>query len=81
MVLSAGAEPLVRPYFESTVPLVDGILTGLPAAVAYQELSGQTVDAALRWDMFGSGMLAVELILLAGTIYGAGSWLLSLRKR
>ncbi len=81
MVLSAGAEPLVRPYFESTVPLVDGILTGLPAAVAYQELSGQGVDAAQRWDMFGSGMLAVELILLVGSIYGAGAWLLSLRKR
>ncbi len=81
MVLSAGAEPLVRPYFEATEPLVDGILTGLPAAVAYQELSGLTPAAAQRWDIFGSGMLAVELILLAGAIYGAGSWLLSLRRR
>jgi hypothetical protein len=81
MVLSAGAEPLVRPYFEATVPRVDGILTGLPAAVAYQELSGQGAEAAQRWDMFGSGMLVVELILLAGAIYGAGAWLLSLRKR
>jgi hypothetical protein len=81
MVLSAGAEPLVRPYFEATEPLVDGILTGLPAAVAYQELSGLTKAAAQRWDIFGSGMLAVELILLAGAIFGAGSWLLSLRRR
>jgi len=41
MVLSAGAEPLVRPYFEAADRRVDGILTGLPSAVSYRQLSGQ----------------------------------------
>jgi len=81
MVLSAGAEPLVRPYYESTEPLVNGILTGLPAAMAYEELNGQQSTAGDIWDIFGSGMLFVELILLAGALYGAGAWLLSLRRR
>jgi len=81
MVLSAGAEPLVRPYFESSNPLVNGILTGLPAALAYEDLNGQQAPAGGIWDTFGSGLLFVELILLVGALYGAGAWLLSLRKR
>jgi hypothetical protein len=81
MVLSAGAEPLVRPYYESTEPLVNGILTGLPAALAYEDLNGQQGPGGGIWDTFGSGMLFVELILLAGALYGAGTWLFSLRRR
>jgi hypothetical protein len=81
MVLTAGAEPLVRPYYESTTPLVNGILTGLPAALAYEDLNGQQSSAGDVWNIFGIGMLTVELILLAGALYGAAAWLLSLRKR
>ncbi len=79
MVLSAGAEPLVRPYFEALEPQVNGILTGLPAAVAYEQVNGDPADAQGRWDGFGSGMLVAELILLAGLVYGIGSWLVQLR--
>ena len=81
MVLSAGAEPLVRPYFEASEPRVDGILTGLPAAVSYRQYSGLPLDTGVLWDAFGIGMLAVELILLAGGAYGVGLWLLRLRER
>lgn len=81
MVLSAGAEPLVRPYFEASVPQVDGILTGLPAAVSYRQFSGLPLDTGVLWDAFGIGMLAVELILIAGGAYGVGLWLLRLRER
>ncbi len=81
MVLSTGAEPLVRPYFEASEPQVDGILTGLPAAVSYRQYSGLPLDASVQWDAFGLGMLAVELILIAGGAYGVGLWLLRLRKR
>jgi hypothetical protein len=81
MVLSAGAEPLVRPYYESSEPLVNGILTGLPAALAYEDLNGQQSTTGDIWNTFGSGMLFVELILLAGALYGAGAWLVSLRRR
>lgn len=81
MVLSAGAEPLVRPYFEASEKRVDGILTGLPAAVSYRQYSGLPLDTSVQWDAFGLGMLAVELILIAGGAYGVGLWLLRLRER
>ncbi len=73
MILSAGAEPLVRPYYESTNPQVQGILTGMPTAVGYEIfLNGQTHAAENRWDAFGFGMFAVLLILLVGGLYGLG---------
>jgi hypothetical protein len=81
MVLSAGAEPLVRPYFEASEPQVDGILTGLPAAVSYRQYSGLPLDTGAQWDAFGIGMLAIELILIAGGAYGTGLWLIHLRER
>ena len=81
MVLSAGAEPLVRPYFEASEQRVDGILTGLPAAVSYRQYSGLPLAAGVQWDAFGVGMLAVELILIAGGAYGVGLWLLRFRER
>jgi len=81
MVLSTGAEPLVRPYFEASEPQVDGILTGLPAAVSYRQYSGLPLDASVQWDAFGLGMLAVVLILIAGGAYGVGLWLMRLRER
>jgi hypothetical protein len=80
MVLSAGAEPLVRPYFEMTEKKVNGILTGLPSALAYQQMNGQTLTVASRWDGFGSMMFAIESILIAGGVYGAATWVWSRRQ-
>ena len=74
MVLSVGTEPLIRPYYETLEPQVDGILTGLPSAVTYEQYLGRSGDALARWNAFGAGMLTVELILLAGVIYGAALW-------
>lgn len=78
MILSAGAEPLVRPYYESTEPQVQGILTGMPAAVGYEIYINNNFDNVQshlvenKWDAFGFGMFAVLLILLVGGMYGAG---------
>jgi len=74
VVLSAGAEPLVRPYFEGTDRTIGGILSGLPAAVAYELRNGRPGLAQERWDAFGSAMLAAELVLLAGVGYGLFIW-------
>jgi hypothetical protein len=76
MVLSAGAEPLIRPYYEALQPQVSGILSGLPAAVAYEQANGQQGEAQGRWDGYGSGMFAVEGVLAVGALYGAFLWLL-----
>lgn len=80
MVLSAGAEPLVRPYYEASPPQVEGILTGLPAAVAYEQRNGRFGEALEHWSSFGAGMLAAELILVAGTGYGLVRWVLARRE-
>jgi hypothetical protein len=74
VVLSAGAEPLVRPYFESDDPKVGGILSGLPAAAAYELRNGRLGLAQEHWDAFGTAMLAAEFILLAGVGYGVLIW-------
>jgi hypothetical protein len=74
VVLSAGAEPLIRPYFESDDPKVAGILSGLPAAAAYELRNGRRGLAQERWDAFGTAMLAAEFVLLAGIGYGLLIW-------
>ncbi len=81
MVLSAGTEPLVRPYYEALHPQVNGLLTGLPAAVAYEIHNAQPGEAQARWNGFGAGMLMVELILVAGAVYGLAVAVLRLRTR
>ena len=81
MVLSAGAEPLVRPYFEATDQRVQGILSGLPSALAYQLMNGQALTVESRWDAFGTMMFAVESILIAGGIFGAATWFLNRRRQ
>jgi hypothetical protein len=80
MVLSAGAEPLVRPYYEALEPQVDGILTGMPAAIAYEQLTARPGYAQIRWDSFGAGLLVIEALLITGTIYGFGTWLVQFRR-
>ncbi len=76
MVASAGIEPLIRPYYEALNPQVDAILSGLPAAVGYEEANRRTGDARLLWNSFGTGMLVAEVALILGGIYGAASFLL-----
>lgn len=80
MVLSQGAEPMIRPYFESLNPQVNGILSGLPTALAYEELNGRRGLAFDRWNGFGAGSLAVELVLMIGVVYGAVVWFMSRRQ-
>lgn len=81
MVLSAGAEPLVRPYFEALHPTVNGILTGLPAGVYYEQLNGKPGLAEQRWSAFGIGSFVIELSMLAGLGWGAFQWVIDLREK
>ena len=81
MVLSAGAEPLVRPYFEMPDPLVQGILSGLPSALAYQQITRQALTVESRWDAFGAVMFAVEAILITGGLVGSVAWIMDWRQK
>lgn len=70
MVLSAGIEPLIRPYYEADPPRIAGLLTGLPTAIRYEMQNGSPGDATRHWEAYGSGILLAVLLLVAGLLYG-----------
>ena len=74
-VTTTGAEPIIRPYFESENAQIDGILMGLQSGLKYEVWNDQSSDATKLWNSFGMGILIAELILLAGLIYGSTRWL------
>jgi hypothetical protein len=76
-VISAAAEPLVRPYYESALPSLQGMVVGLAGAEAYECLNatdpasgrcGRPGVADPMWDMFGMAMLTAVMILLVGGV-------------
>jgi len=81
IVITAGTDT-ARTWVEQThpwignTPLVMVLSTGAEPLV-----SGLPLDTGVQWDAFGIGMLAVELILIAGGAYGVGLWLIRLRER
>lgn len=79
-VVSAGAEPLVRPYYESTAPKVAGMLSGLTSATAYEQRLGRPSLAHARWSSYGLGLLAVEVLIVLGALGGLTSLALRLRR-
>ncbi len=76
MVLSAGVEPMIRPYYEALRPQVNGLLSGEPAAVAYELRNGKPGPAVERWNPFSLGILVLELLLISGGVSGVGAWIL-----
>jgi hypothetical protein len=69
MVVSAQAEPMLRPYTISGQ--VTGLLAGLEGAAQYENKLG-TADKQefhATWDAFGAAMLVAELLILFG-----GAW-------
>ncbi len=77
MVLSAGVEPMIRPYYEALDPQVNGLLSGEPAAVAYELRIGKAGPAVERWNPFSLGVLVLEILLICGGFYGIGTWILA----
>jgi len=73
MVLSAGTEPIIRPYYDTDTKQIDGILSGLPSAMIYEGVNGLQADATQRWNGYGSSVLISVMILLAGTGFGVVS--------
>lgn len=74
MVLSAQAEPMIRPYYEGSPRQVNGLVTGLAGGASYEETMPRTSLARKYWDAFSYGLLAaVVLIGLGGVIVAAFS--------
>ena len=68
-ITSSQAEPLIRPYFESTPAQVQGLLAGLTGGVAYARTVGNYTQSG-AWDAFSAGVTVSILIILAGSIAG-----------
>jgi len=68
MVVSAQAEPLVRPYFGNNQNTqVQGIISGLTGGAAYEVTVGKTNLARTYWDAFSIGLIiAVAAVLIGG---------------
>jgi hypothetical protein len=80
LVVSAGVEPVMRPYYEATRPQVAGLLSGLPVALAYEQANGRQGDALSRWNSFGSSALAAEILLGIGAALAGARWVVGRRR-
>ena len=74
MVISAQAEPMIRPYFDSGQ--IKGLVSGLSDSKIYEQ-SNQSIDPTHQfgldnhyWDSFSVGMLVAELLIIAGVVLG-----------
>jgi hypothetical protein len=76
MVTSAQAEPMLRPYVASGQ--VQGMVSGLEDGALYEGLINSPespTQARLYWGPFGVAVLAAELLIIVGGVWGlvAGS--------
>lgn len=71
LVVSAQAEPLVRPYAEGTSPLVSALLAGLPDSAAYENMATRyAVGRHEIWDAFSLVLPIAALVILIGGLTG-----------
>jgi hypothetical protein len=69
MIISAQAEPMIRPYFDSGQ--IQGMVTGLMGGKAYEQSYAVPGLARRYWDSFGLGMLAAVIMIAAGGAWSA----------
>ena len=69
-VVSAQAEPMVRPYFSSGHNAqVSGIVSGLSGGAAYEVAVGRPNLGRTYWDAFAVGLVvALGAILIGGMV-------------
>ncbi|MBW8010210.1 MAG: hypothetical protein FVQ83_03060 [Chloroflexi bacterium] len=80
LIISAQAEPLVRPYFETSPKQVEGIVTGILGAASYELLTGRTNLARAQWDAFSMGLGITVIVILAGGFASLATSILSQRQ-
>jgi hypothetical protein len=72
MVVSAQAEPMVRPYYYSTQKQIQGMVAGLAGSSAYenahQDLLAGAGPARRYWDAFSYSLLVAATLVALGVI-------------
>jgi hypothetical protein len=71
MVLSAQAEPLVRPYYDEFQQQVKGMVIGLLGGASYENLNGQPLLALNYWDAFNLAIVVAVVIIFLGALFNA----------
>jgi hypothetical protein len=72
LLLSAQAEPMVRPYYEAAPRQVQGLVSGLAASASYETLlGGRRGSASQYWSAFSIGMLVAGLLIVSGGLVNA----------
>jgi len=81
MVISAQAEPLIRPYFGEPAKQVQGLVTGLAGGAAYESGMPRPMLARKYWDAYSYGLMAAILIIVFGSTINTISAYVSNQKR
>ncbi|RME86690.1 MAG: hypothetical protein D6770_11330 [Anaerolineae bacterium] len=68
LVISAQAEPLIRPYYEAGQ--VQGMVTGLYGGAYYERLNGRPGAGRRYLDAFGLGSLLAAIVMGLGGVWG-----------
>ncbi|MBC8336014.1 MAG: hypothetical protein H8E29_12170 [Anaerolineales bacterium] len=66
MAISAQAEPILYPYYESGQ--VDGLVSGLSGGATYERLQGQSGLGRKYWDSYSVGLLLAEILIAVGAM-------------
>ena len=73
MVISAQAEPLILPYYDSGQ--INGLVTGLAGGEAYGQTfirpDAKTSLAQHYWNSFSTGTLVAEILIIIGALWSA----------
>ncbi|MEW6092946.1 MAG: hypothetical protein AB1531_03170 [Chloroflexota bacterium] len=68
MIISAQAEPMIRPYYDSGQ--IQGLVTGLVGGKAYEKNYATPGLARRYWDSFGLGTLVAVVMIASGCAWG-----------
>lgn len=69
MVISAQAEPMIRPYYDSGQ--IQGLVTGLVGGKGYEDAIQVSGAANRYWNAFSTAMLAAIIMISAGAVWSA----------
>jgi hypothetical protein len=78
MVVSAQAEPMIRPYFDAGQ--IQGLVVGLTGGKSLEAITRSGLGRAY-WDAFSYGLLVAEILILVGGIWSVISGIRSRRTK
>jgi hypothetical protein len=81
MVVSAQAEPMVRPYYETNPRQVSGMATGVMGGVFMEGLNGREGIARTYLDAYSLTLMVAVLLLVIGSLVNLVSGQLALNKQ